>query len=49
MGKIGKGPWFLIGQGATIKATTSGPLRLRVNDAKVNDNDGFFKVNYSFL
>ena len=49
MGKIGNDPWFLIGQGTTIKATTSGPLSLQVNDTKVNDNDGFFNVYYSFL
>jgi hypothetical protein len=47
IGRIGRGDWFYIGRNRTITAKESGLLELRINDNKVNDDDGFFTVKYT--
>ena len=47
LGKIGKGEWFLVGNGKRIVAENEGFLQLKINDNKVNDNDGYFVVEYA--
>ncbi|MDC7996338.1 hypothetical protein [Altibacter sp. HG106] len=47
IGKIGEdGDWFLVGKGGTFTANSKGRLYLRVNDRFVNDNDGYYTVQY---
>jgi hypothetical protein len=44
IGKIGSGPWFLIGQLRNVTATRSGALVLAVNDTVFDDNEGQYRV-----
>nr|WP_042294471.1 hypothetical protein [Nonlabens ulvanivorans] len=47
IGKIGEdGDWFLVGKDGTFTANSKGRLYLRVNDRLVNDNDGYYTVQY---
>lgn len=44
IGKIGSGPWFLIGQLRNVTATRSGALVLAVDDTVFDDNLGQYQV-----
>ena len=44
IGKIGSGPWFLIGRQRNVTATRSGALLLAVNDTVFDDNEGQYRV-----
>jgi hypothetical protein len=46
LGKIGDGPWFLVGNGQTIACEESGNLQLVVNDNDPSNNSGYFLVEY---
>ncbi|QHV95658.1 LecA/PA-IL family lectin [Spirosoma endbachense] len=47
LGRIGNGPWFLVGTDASFVADRDGTLTLLVNDAQTGDNSGSFIVEYS--
>ncbi len=45
IGRIGTGPWMVIGSHATFTAQTTGTLFLLYNDSDWNDNTGGYNVN----
>jgi hypothetical protein len=47
IGRIGDGPWVLIGADATITAAQGGTLQLLVNDNDLGNNEGAFDVTYT--
>jgi hypothetical protein len=44
--RIGSGAWRFIGSSSSLRAGTSGPLTLAVNDAARSDNTGSYTVRY---
>ena len=49
VGRIGSGPWQLLGQSSTITATSNGTLYVAANDANYADNSGFIRAKFSVL
>ncbi|MDP3543402.1 MAG: hypothetical protein Q8T11_13115 [Elusimicrobiota bacterium] len=49
VGRIGAGPWQLLGRSSTITATSNGTLFVAANDADYSNNSGFVRSVFSVL
>ena len=49
VGRIGAGPWQLLGQSSTITAPSNGTLFVAANDADYSNNSGFVRALFSVL
>lgn len=49
VGRIGAGPWQLLGQSSTITAASNGTLYVAANDADYSNNSGFVRAVFSVL